>query len=46
MINDRFDGTQGFAIDGGIKDAKHVFPFAVVLLQRLYLTLAIFAVSP
>jgi len=24
MINDRFDGTQGFALDGGIKDASHI----------------------
>ncbi|KAH7914729.1 NAD(P)-binding protein [Hygrophoropsis aurantiaca] len=24
MVNDRFDGTVGFAIDGGIKDANHI----------------------
>lgn len=26
MLNDKFDGTKGFAIDGGIKDASLV-PF-------------------
>jgi len=25
MVNDLFDGSQGFAIDGGIKDSKLVF---------------------
>jgi hypothetical protein len=25
MVNDNFDGTRGFAIDGGIKDATYVF---------------------
>ena len=24
MVNDLFDGTEGFAIDGGIKDSKLV----------------------
>ncbi|KAF9654128.1 NAD-binding protein [Thelephora ganbajun] len=24
MAHDRFDGTQGFSIDGGIKDASHI----------------------
>jgi len=24
MINDRFNGAEGFAIDGGIKDASHI----------------------
>jgi 3-hydroxyisobutyrate dehydrogenase-like beta-hydroxyacid dehydrogenase len=24
MVNDKFDGTKGFAIDGGIKDAQHI----------------------
>jgi len=24
MANDKFDGTQGFSIDGGIKDASHI----------------------
>jgi len=24
MVNDHFDGTKGFAIDGGIKDANHI----------------------
>ncbi|TFK77471.1 NAD-P-binding protein [Pluteus cervinus] len=24
MINDDFDGTKGFALDGGIKDASHI----------------------
>jgi len=23
MANDKFDGTQGFSIDGGIKDARY-----------------------
>lgn len=23
MANDQFDGTQGFSIDGGIKDARY-----------------------
>jgi len=26
MLHDNFDGTVGFAIDGGIKDATSVFP--------------------
>ena len=25
MANDQFDGTQGFSIDGGIKDARYSF---------------------
>lgn len=25
MANDRFDGTQGFSINGGIKDARYSF---------------------
>ncbi|THH20507.1 hypothetical protein EW146_g867 [Bondarzewia mesenterica] len=24
MLNDKFDGTKGFSIDGGIKDASHI----------------------
>ena len=24
MVNDLFDGTKGFAIDGGIKDSTHI----------------------
>jgi 3-hydroxyisobutyrate dehydrogenase-like beta-hydroxyacid dehydrogenase len=24
MINDQFDGTKGFALDGGIKDVQHI----------------------
>lgn len=24
MIQDRFDGAQGFSVDGAIKDAKHI----------------------
>ncbi|KAH7886019.1 NAD(P)-binding protein [Phlebopus sp. FC_14] len=24
MVNDKFDGSSGFAIDGGIKDANHI----------------------
>ena len=26
MANDKFDGTQGFSIDGGIKDARYRLP--------------------
>ena len=26
MANDKFDGTKGFSIDGGIKDARYFFP--------------------
>ena len=26
MLNDKFDGTVGFAIDGGIKDSMFVYP--------------------
>lgn len=26
MLNDKFDGTVGFSIDGGIKDATFVLP--------------------
>ena len=26
MANDKFDGTQGFSIDGGIKDARYHSP--------------------
>lgn len=24
MVHDEFDGTKGFAIDGGIKDSAHI----------------------
>lgn len=24
MVNDLFDGSKGFAIDGGIKDSTHI----------------------
>lgn len=24
MVNDLFDGTNGFSLDGGIKDATHI----------------------
>lgn len=24
MVNDQFDGTKGFAIEGGLKDANHI----------------------
>lgn len=24
MVHDEFDGTKGFAIDGGIKDSTHI----------------------
>ncbi|KAI0066500.1 hypothetical protein BV25DRAFT_1392685 [Artomyces pyxidatus] len=24
MLNDKFDGSTGFSIDGGIKDASHI----------------------
>jgi len=45
MVNDLFDGTKGFAIDGGIKDATHMrrltldhnspMPVADIAYQRL-----------
>ena len=48
MVNDFFDGTKGFAIDGGIKDSTHIrklaaetnspMPALVRLLGRYILT--------
>lgn len=34
MMNDSFDGNQGFSIDGGIKDATSVFTVFVTLFRR------------
>lgn len=28
MLNELFDGTKGFAIDGGIKDSNHILRLA------------------
>ena len=28
MMNELFDGTKGFAIDGGIKDSNHILKLA------------------
>lgn len=31
MVHDLFDGSQGFAIDGGIKDSTHIRRLATEL---------------
>jgi hypothetical protein len=40
MINDRFDGTRGFAIDGGIKDARSSIVSLVNPLLCLFFALS------
>lgn len=31
MLHDKFDGSKGFAIDGGVKDATYAMYLAVLL---------------
>ena len=47
MVNDLFDDTKGFAIDGGIKDSTHIrklsaemnCPLPALVRRYLFLTL-------